>query len=741
MNRLLIVTRKLTLLCAAMVLGGVATATFANETKSGGDWFDDATWVEGIPSGSDSATISAGHTVTVTKPGAGANILNVDGTLSVTADNPLSPPGLVSVGTQMAIGYSAFGQVKLSSGGRANTSNVLVGATSLGTGSVAIDGAPSFLGARSSWTNTGQFVIGGAGFGLSSGAVSLTNGAEVTTANTGVARGLSTGLLDINDSRWTNTNLFTVGDGGKEGSLNLTNHGVVNTLTGAIGYGSGSSGSLRDTVGKAFIDNATWNNKGDFYVGTYAVGQLNAIHGAAVASTTGYIGYGEGSTGTATFENSTWTTTGALFVGLYGDGRLNVNHGAVVTSAQGVLGRYGQSQGAAYIDGGTWNNAGDLYVAHGVTGLPGTNPKALLSVVNGGTVMNLNGFIGYGPSHGEVVVKGVDASGKASTWTMAGELHVGQSGQGTLTIDNRGLVVSGTTYLGPAVVNPTGGGAINLQGTTGARGTLQTAQIFGGQGLLTFDGGVVRATMDQSDFMHGVTGTVVATNGMFVDTNGHAVGIDTQLTGPGGLTKLGAGTLSLSGLAYLGSMSTVEAGKLAVNGFFNGDIQVNAGAVLGGSGQVTGAVNVLPGGILSPGNSPGTLTMGSLTLGHDSHLLIELGPISDHLVINGNVTLDGFVDFAGDPSFFALGGFPDFITYTGALTNNGIQIGLLPEGVNRDGLVFDFSTPGLIRLSEGVAITPVPEPSTLALMLLGLGGLLSRTKLRRVRPFSLQHPD
>ena len=727
--------RRFLVAAAALSVAGPSAWADTTETKSGGDWFDGGMWTNGVPSALDVATISAGSTVNIQKPGAGASVLYNNGIINVmVGDPPSMQSGSLAVGLQLVVGQSSTGQVKLSTGGRAFTTNVVLGYYPGSSGIVTVDGAPNLNGDRSAWTNSGEFIVGGSGFGPANGAVLVNNGGQMTTANTSVGSGASTGTVDLNNSTWTNTNLYKVGDGGTLGSLSITNHATLNTLTGVIGYGSGGSGTLSDTRGTAFIDRATWNNTGDFYVGGYARGQLDVVYGGVVKSATGYVGYGAGSVGTATFSESAWTNTGALYVGLYGDGSLTINQGASVTSAQGILGRYGQAKGAVAVDNGTWTNAGDLFVGHGVTGLPDTHPEGQLVVRNGGSVSSVSGFIGYGAgSKGTVEVKGVNDLGKASSWTMLGELHVGQSGIGTLTISAGGVVKSAVTYLGPEGAAP-GGGTLNLNGTAAARGVLETSQVLRGQGSLFVDGGILRATTDQPGFLRNFGGVAVLANGVFVDSNGHQIGIDTTLTGPWGLTKLGQGTLDLHGLSFLGGLSTVDAGKLLINGNFTGNLQVNAGATLGGSGQINGSVNVLPGAVLSPGNSPGTLTLGSLTLGQDAHLIIELGALSDHLTINGDLTLDGFIDFIGDPVFYANGPLPSFISYTGTLIDHGIVIGTLPDGVDQQAFALDFSTPGVVgvRLGEGSGTpTAVPEPSTTALMVLGVGMLLVRRKGRQ----------
>ena len=69
------------------------------------------------------------------------------------------------------------------------------------------------------------------------------------------------------------------------------------------------------------------------------------------------------------------------------------------------------------------------------------------------------------------------------------------------------------------------------------------------------------------------------------------------------------------------------------------------------------------GGILAPGDAPGTLTTGTLTLNSGSVSDFELGapnvvgaPLNDLVDVNGNLTLAGTLDIANSANF---GSFPD----------------------------------------------------------------------------------
>ena len=77
----------------------------------------------------------------------------------------------------------------------------------------------------------------------------------------------------------------------------------------------------------------------------------------------------------------------------------------------------------------------------------------------------------------------------------------------------------------------------------------------------------------------------------------------------GSLTKVGTGTLTLTGLNNVATRNTtVNGGSLIVDGSISSrHILVNAGGLLGGNGSLDG--NLLNRGLVSPGNSTGTLTV------------------------------------------------------------------------------------------------------------------------------------
>ncbi|AOO84495.1 hypothetical protein BHK69_15195 [Bosea vaviloviae] len=116
------------------------------------------------------------------------------------------------------------------------------------------------------------------------------------------------------------------------------------------------------------------------------------------------------------------------------------------------------------------------------------------------------------------------------------------------------------------------------------------------------------------------------------------------MTGNGSFIKRGAGNLNVTGLSIFGGPTTVEAGKLSVNGtLLLATVTVLSGATLGGSGAV-GAATIQSGATIAPGNSIGTLTVtGNLVLAAGSTYEVEVAGngTSDRIAVSGSATVTG----------------------------------------------------------------------------------------------------
>src|SRR5690606_9574728 len=155
------------------------------------------------------------------------------------------------------------------------------------------------------------------------------------------------------------------------------------------------------------------------------------------------------------------------------------------------------------------------------------------------------------------------------------------------------------------------------------------------------------------------------------NTNGAFTGV---LSGNGSLTKNGTGTLYLNGNNTYSGPTTVNAGKLSVNGRIASNTTVAATGALGGIGTIAG--NVTNSGTLVPGNSIGTLHIdGDFTSDPGSTVQIEVsaagtvpGMDNDLIDVDGDVVLNGGVVDVVPTTGFLIDTPYTFLVYSGSLS-------------------------------------------------------------------------
>ncbi len=269
----------------------------------------------------------------------------------------------------------------------------------------------------------------------------------------------------------------------------------------------------------------------------------------------------------------------------------------------------------------TWNqDKGAFYI--GYSGSNGTQGRS-----------NGRVELGHPNSAGNLTI-GNDATLKVGDIGGTGVIDVNN---GTLTIkagnDTQSVTISN---CGSDQVNGGGQGTVNLN----SGGTISTARRFtrnvptsNGSAKFNFNGGLLKIDRGTGDvtkdlFGPGITVTLNQ-GGAKIDTNGHSTVITRDLSGIGGLDKLGNGTLSLAGKNSYKGETTVRAGVLSVSGAAlppGGTLQITGGKVnLTGASRVSklvvGGLPRAPGtwGATGSGaeniddlsfNGPGSLTVG-----------------------------------------------------------------------------------------------------------------------------------
>ncbi|MGY4480103.1 autotransporter outer membrane beta-barrel domain-containing protein [Bradyrhizobium sp. USDA 3364] len=228
------------------------------------------------------------------------------------------------------------------------------------------------------------------------------------------------------------------------------------------------------------------------------------------------------------------------------------------------------SGGAAPAAGGAVNIvAGSnvvLGVIPGATGVTGSlnvrdvvGGTTTLTIQNGSTLTS-TGTVSMGDIAGGTAI--VTVTGAGSHWNApTGTITVGIAGTGILNIaDGATITASRVVVTTPA----NGTGTLNI-----SNATLETSlgiSVGNSRGQVNFDNALVRATADSANFFGGTVGqNNIAAGGLTFDSNGHTVST-LGFSGVGGLTKIGAGKLSLRAGSTFTDETVIQQGTLALTG-------------------------------------------------------------------------------------------------------------------------------------------------------------------------------
>ncbi|MBU3664260.1 MAG: choice-of-anchor D domain-containing protein [Chthoniobacterales bacterium] len=525
-------------------------------------------------------------------------------TVSGLSTNPVS----VSQTTNFTVGMSSANV-----GSNSGVISLTYNSVSNGTASTR----PASLGTNPVGVGSQQITVSGVGYRLATDSVSTTN---VALGNFRLGASNVTSAVGI-----TNT---AANDGYSE-KLGVSNSAITGSATVTNIPGSlitpGSNATI--TVGLSSVSTAG-TNSGTVTLGFQSSGTGTSGFAATNIGTTNINVY---AVGYRLAQDAVSTTNLSL-------GRFHIGYTTNMGSLSGTVGITNTATADGFSEGLAVANSGNTGGAT-ASGIPGS---PIAAGANANITLGLGSVASVGANSGSVTL-GFQSSG------------TGTSGLAATNIGTQVVNVSAQGYSGQAFWNTDAGGSWNNfdnwdvpGGTPGIDGALlstndqasfgsaiSTARTVSLNGqipvltLLAFSNASASYTIAQGSGGSITMGTPTASqtiisNGAGEHTVSPAVSLAratqvivatnsklnlSAVNGSENFNKSGSGTLSITGNGNLSGSTTVTGGTLKVNGSIsNSTVTMSTGTVLSGSGTV-GETTIANGATISPGNSPGTITI------------------------------------------------------------------------------------------------------------------------------------
>jgi fibronectin-binding autotransporter adhesin len=552
-----------------------------------------------------------------------------------------------------------------------------------GAGTAILSAANTYTGATNVLGGTLQFKkesslpnLGLAGLTVSNGATLALNVGgtnEFTPFDVGTIAGLgfqsgSTLALDTSNASGTVT--------------------LLNPLTGSLGVTKQGPGTLVLVQGNTYAGNTTVSG-----------GVVMLDTGATLASKS--VSLSAGATFNVNSNSITLKSLNGAAGGTVsmGSGNLTLDGGASSTFSGSLMGTGGLNinGNSSLTLNGTPAYTGSTTITTGTLSLSSTGSTSVGSATSNITIApNAAGLRDIGTlSVGSGIALSADTILVGSIDTSATK-----GGIGTLNLTG-GSISANTLFLGGAgvvngfatIVNPAKG-TLNLSGgmltvpaiTTNSGGTA---------GVVNFNGGTLRASTTPTTFVDPGIATRVQAGGAVIDTNGNAFVMSNNFvhdaTGPaidGGLTKTGAGSLTISGTSTYTGPTTVNSGTLVVSVATN----TASGYAVNGGGTTLDLSSLGPFSLAIGQKLQGTGTVVASSISHKSSTTIDPGvsgvPNSTGTLTFSN-SVGGNFDLAGGTAHFDLsdtsGGANDKVLANGGLTATSpsiidVHFNTLPSG-------------------------------------------------------------
>ena len=517
---------------------------------------------------------------------------DISGTTAVAPISSLSGNGSVLTGTQ---GLQLL-----------NAADTFSGVIS-GAGALFVHAGTETLTGTNTYTN--RTVIGSGAVLALAGSGSISTSRTVTIDGTFDISGLTNG----------GTSIRSLGDSGSVvlGANTLTLTNAANSFNGVI---SGSGGLTLLGGSQPLTGTNTYT------------GATTISGGTLVLSGTGSIAASSGVADNAAFDISGLTTGGTNIVSLSGGGTVNLGANTLtLTSAAGD------------VFSGVISGAGGLTIAGGGEVLAGANTYGGLTTIAGPAGLIVGNDGATGSIAGNIVDNGLLAFNRTDAYAYSGVI----SGAGNVVVSIGTVGLTGAqTYSGGTFVNSSATLALTGNNTSLASsvvnlGTLDISGATSGAAIASLWGSGKVTLGAQTLTLTDMAGTIVYFTNVFSGV----------ISGSGGLVVNGPGTMVLDGVNTFTGQTSVVSGVLEVGDAANpgavldshiGGVVVGAAGTLTGHGTIKGAVTNTAGGVVAPGGTIGTLTIGSYTQGAGSTLAIEVSPsAASQLNVLGAASLNG----------------------------------------------------------------------------------------------------
>jgi autotransporter-associated beta strand protein len=293
-------------------------------------------------------------------------------------------------------------------------------------------------------------------------------------------------------------------------------------------------------------------------------------------------------------------------------------------------------------------------------------------------------------------VVGISASGGAAL-TISGSIGISQPGVALSLNVSAPIIISGTqswTFNGPSNTfsgnisgsgfSKLGSGTLILSGTN----TFSLAGVSAGTLQATTSGALGTGSINLSN----------ATTLRLSGSSAVASSVTVNVIGNSTLVVEGGGAHSLDSLTVAGAALTVTSG---------GGSSLSITRSLGGTGTLSGAVNIPSGSNLDPasGDTTGTLAIDTLTLSPTANLNYTVGTSTALVTITAPLTVNGIVNITDDGTIAQ--GTYTLIHSAGTMTAGTVSLGTPPDTAN-----FSY---GLAVNGNDLQLTVGPAPTAVGM--------------------------